>query len=167
MIFTSIFGDGTNIQRAEYLYQKDIIYAPSETAFKVPENYYTSLLHGLMFWTGHENRLDRLSKLHGTDDEKAIFESLVADIGTGFLCAKFKLNGKWRLSNNLKDQWIQLLRTDPQVIFRAASLANKAYKHLLCLTNLKKNVVLAEEPVEPTESVNDGLCRDEDDTEEL
>ena len=128
-----------HIQQTEYVLSEDVICVPCETDLKVQDHDYVNILYGLVRWTGHDSRLNRLAKINGPVDVKETFEALVADIGTGFLCAKFGLKGKWRVADCLKDRWLDLLRSDPQVIFRAASLANKAYKYLMCL---KQNAVL-------------------------
>ena len=113
----------------------DVITVPKESDFKDKNDYYANVLHNLILWTGHESRLKRNTKLksEAAQYKKDVFESLIADLGAAFLCAKFKLRGKWQLADSTIDQWIPLLRKDNDAIFRAALVANNAYKYLIRL----------------------------------
>lgn len=70
-----------NTMRAYYSPAGDYISLPPITAFDTEEEYWSTLWHELIHWTGHSSRLDRkFSK----DEENYAYEELVAEIGSSF-----------------------------------------------------------------------------------
>lgn len=76
-------------KEAFYAPKLDFIQIPKLEIFKSKEMYYSTLLHELIHWTGHESRLSRFSLTEPNSKEKYSFEELVAEIGALFLCNQF------------------------------------------------------------------------------
>lgn len=81
---------------------QDMITMPPMTWFQTRSareqatvDYYATLLHELVHWTGHKSRLARL---FGNDVDGYKFEELVAELGSAFLCVRFGLEGAHRLT---------------------------------------------------------------------
>lgn len=130
---------GADIRRghtATYMRAGDYITVPSVTRFVATdsspalENYYATLFHELIYWTGHWSRLSRdLSGRFGSMDYA--MEEVVAELGAAFLCSEFFV-----LSSPRKDHakyvasWLKVLRSDSRAIFSAAVAANRAVEFL-------------------------------------
>jgi antirestriction protein ArdC len=71
--------------RAYFNPAEDYIRLPVKESFKTPENYYSTALHELTHWSGHESRLNRLDKLARFGNESYAAEELVAELGASFL----------------------------------------------------------------------------------
>ena len=66
--------------------------------------------------------------------ETYAFEELVAEIGAAFLCATLGLKPNMELSVSYISNWIDSLKHDKRMIFRAAAAAQKAVNFLHQLT---------------------------------
>lgn len=112
-----------------YIPSKDMIRMPTIKRFSTAEQYYATLGHEYVHWTGHTSRLDR-------KDEKSeagyAFEELVAELGAAFLLPQMKLEP---LINEEHapyiDGFIKVLENDEKALFRAASRAQKAADYLI------------------------------------
>jgi antirestriction protein ArdC len=114
--------------RAFYRPSTDSIQLPPREAFigtatsSPAETYYSTLLHELTHWTGHETRCNRqLGKRFG-DDAYAL-EELVAELGAAFLCADLRITDEPRADH----------AADNKAIFTAASKASEAAAFLAAL----------------------------------
>jgi len=88
--------------------------------------YYSTLLHELTHWTGHESRLNR-ERVKRFGDEAYAFEELIAEIGAAFACARLGIENEPRIDHAAYVQsWLKVLRNDPRAIITAASKAQKA-----------------------------------------
>lgn len=93
------------------------------------DNYFSTMLHELTHWTGHETRLDR--DLRGRfGDAGYAAEELIAELGSAFLCAHTGIAGQLQHASYIGN-WLQLLESDPRAIFTAASKAQQACNYLL------------------------------------
>ncbi len=73
------------------------------TRYSTPtQNYYSTLLHELVHWTGHESRENRFGRDTPSVEEYA-FEELVAEIGAAFLCSELELEDVPRNQGRLKE----------------------------------------------------------------
>lgn len=125
--------------RAFYRPSTDEIYMPERAAFigtdtsSPTESYYSTLLHELTHWTGHERRLSRdftRSKRFG--DAAYAGEELVAELGAAFLCARLGVTNAPRADHaQYLASWLQVLKEDSRAIVRAASDAQKAADYIL------------------------------------
>ena len=133
---------GANIQvlpgssRAYYSSTIDKIVVPAAsdfigTATSTPvEAFAGVVLHELVHWTGHKNRLARtFGACHGDADYAK--EELVAELGATFLCADLGISTEPRADHaQYLASWLQVLKDDKRLIIRAASQASKAAAYL-------------------------------------
>ncbi len=78
--------------KACYVGRSDRIRMSALKQFKSEENYWATLLHELVHWTGHETRLNRFKQFSYPTGE------LVAELGASFLCAEFNIDGSFQHS---------------------------------------------------------------------
>ena len=113
---------------AYFTSQGDFIAMPNKTSFDSEANYYATLLHELTHWSGAEKRLNReLGNKFGSP--KYAFEELVAELGAAFLCQDFKIQGELRHGGYI-ESWLRCLKDNPNAIFKAAAMAQKAADYI-------------------------------------
>lgn len=125
-----------NSSEAFYSPQLDRINLPPIGAFRdtqhrtAGEGFYAIAMHELTHWTGHKNRLDRkIDNRFGSQDYA--FEELIAEIGSCMLCMNLGLVPEPDENNAAYiKSWIEKLKSDPGMIFRAASKATEAARFL-------------------------------------
>lgn len=118
---------------------KDEILMPKVSAFTdtehstATENYYSTLLHELVHWSGHPDRLDRsFGKRFG--DQTYAAEELVAELGAAFLCAELEITREPRKDHaNYIANWLTALKNNKYLITSAANTAAKAARYLQSL----------------------------------
>jgi len=94
------------------------------------ESYYAVLLHELVHWTGHKNRLARNLRNRFGDDAYAM-EELVAELGAAFLCADLGITNEPRPDHAAyMRSWLYVLRQDRKALFTASSKASAAAEFL-------------------------------------
>jgi len=125
--------------RAFYRRSTDEIHLPPRAAFagtatSTPaESYYSTLLHELTHFSGHESRCDRQFGKRFGDQAHAI-EELVAELGAAFLCADLGISDEPRADHaQYLASWLSVLRADKKAIFTAASKASEAAAFLSAL----------------------------------
>ncbi|WP_229861869.1 zincin-like metallopeptidase domain-containing protein [Pseudodonghicola xiamenensis] len=79
----------TEAPEAFYHPGRDVIHMPPVGTFHGAGGYYATLAHETIHWTGHQSRLDRLTK--GRDREAYAREELVAEIGACMACLSLGL----------------------------------------------------------------------------
>lgn len=111
---------------------EDFIQMPEFESFNSAGDYYATLAHELIHWTGHEDRLDRNLNEGRFGNEAYAFEELVAELGASFICQDLGIDGKFQ-ENHLAylKSWLKVLKNDTKAIFRASSLATTAAKEIL------------------------------------
>lgn len=114
-------------ERAYYSPSKDIINMPLKSKFKDTEGYYSTLLHELVHWTGHKDRINRLELVSETDRG---LEELVAEIGASFLCAEHGLSPNIANASSYVASWLKVLQNDHNFIYTAVQKANCAINYL-------------------------------------
>lgn len=118
--------------RAAYSPLKDQIIMPDFVQFESPEAFYTTVLHELGHWTGHESRLER--DFNGRFGDKAYAaEELVAELCSAFLSAELGLQSDLKDPARYLKSWIQLLKDDKYAIFTASRKAQDAAEFLKAL----------------------------------
>lgn len=119
--------------RAFYSPSGDFIQMPPKSSFEKAHEYYGVLAHESVHWSGHESRLNRLSKLARFGDEAYAVEELVAELGGAFLLTELGVPQSEDLSNVTAylGHWLKVLQRDHSAIFTAASAANAAADHIL------------------------------------
>ena len=120
-----------------YFKQRDLIEMPSRESFlptrfsTSTQNWYATLLHELVHWTGHATRENRKPVY----EDKALdyaFEELVAELGAAFMCSEFELEDVPRKDHaQYLNSWFQILKEKPAALWRASTLAQTAVSFLL------------------------------------
>lgn len=107
---------------------KDQIHMPLVQQFETAHEYYGTLAHELIHWTGHSTRLDRLAS---QKREHYAFEELIAEIGACFITAE--RGGIYDETNSAAylQSWLKALKNDKRMIFKAAAAAQKASDYLI------------------------------------
>ncbi|MFZ1289558.1 MAG: zincin-like metallopeptidase domain-containing protein [Melioribacteraceae bacterium] len=129
-----------NINRCYYNPKKDYISLPKMVDFNSPEEYYATLFHELIHWSGHSQRLNRES-LTVNDKEKYSFEELLSEIGASYVSALCGISPKV-IDNSASyiDGWIRLSEKQENLFPLAAAQASKAVNYILGdLTNYNVN----------------------------
>lgn len=115
---------------------QDTIYMPMRKLFfgsftsSATESFYSTLLHELTHWTGHQSRLKRDLKNRFGDSAYAM-EELVAELGAAFLCADLGVSLEPRPDHAAYlSSWLKVLKQDKRAIFTASSKANEAVDYL-------------------------------------
>ena len=122
--------------RCFYVPSKDYIQMVEKGKFKktadsnATQNYYSSLLHELTHWTGHESRLKRdMASTFGTDGYA--FEELVAEMGAAMQCCILGVTSQPKKeSAQYLNSWIKNIEKDPKAIFKAVGKAGSAVKYI-------------------------------------
>jgi antirestriction protein ArdC len=114
-----------------YKINNDIICLPNKEQFKTSDDYYATLLHEIIHWTGHKSRLNR--NISGMKDDKYAFEELVAEIGSLYLKERIGLKNDAKIINNSSsyiDTWIKVLKDDRNNLFLALKKADEAVEYI-------------------------------------
>lgn len=122
--------------RAHYTPATETITMPDRERFfatasgSPAQNWYATLLHELVHWSGADHRLARtFGKRFG--DEAYAMEELVAELGSAFLCGDLGLSASPRPDHaSYLASWLKVLKADNRAIFTAASAASKAAEWL-------------------------------------
>jgi antirestriction protein ArdC len=113
--------------KAFYMPSMDRIQMPAREAFHSEADYYSTLMHELVHWTGHTDRLDRGLNTSRFGTDAYAFEELVAELGSCFLAAHtgvhigFNDNHAQYLAG-----WLRIMKGDKNAIMSAASKAQAA-----------------------------------------
>ena len=115
--------------RAYYSIEKDHIHMPPIATFHDAAGFFGSLAHESIHWSGSAKRLDRFAKFQ---DRKAYaFEELVAEIGACILGVTLGVAPQFDQSAAYIEGWIEALKNDQRMIFKAASEAQKAVDFIM------------------------------------
>ena len=114
---------------AYYMPSADIIKMPKMEQFKSPDLYFTTALHELGHWTGHESRLNRNFSFDRSNPDYAR-EELRAEM-TSYAVSQ-RLGLAYDPSNHQAyvNSWIKLLKEDPREILRASNDVEKILTQL-------------------------------------
>jgi|GEM_PF-863259 antirestriction protein ArdC len=119
-------------ERAFYRVAEDKITMPPKAAFKDTneaksiEHYYSTLLHEIIHWTGHETRCDR-SLINTFGSSTYAFEELVAELGTAILTTQFNNRLVPRRGHaKYVNHWLGVLKYDFNFFIEALELARTA-----------------------------------------
>lgn len=117
--------------RACYIPSVDKINLPTFESFTSVEGYYSTALHELAHWTGHEDRLSRdFSGRFG--DESYAFEELIAELSAAFTCSSLGITSETRQDHaSYIASWLKVLKNDKKAIITAASQAAKASEYII------------------------------------
>jgi antirestriction protein ArdC len=119
--------DNAHEGRAYYRPGTDTVHMPISSRFVDAPHYYATLFHELVYSTGHKSRLDRTFG-ESFGDHMYSKEELVAEVGSGFLCAIAGIANERTEQNSTSyiQHWIEALKGDSRLVITAASAAQKA-----------------------------------------
>jgi antirestriction protein ArdC len=104
----------------------DTLRMPQPSSFTSLDEYWATLFHETVHWTGHKSRLDR--KQTQMPNQYAA-EELVAEIGAAFMNSHFGIDTSRNNAAYLRN-WLQKFEDKRQAIFVAAKDAGKAFEYL-------------------------------------
>ena len=114
--------------KAYYVPAHDYINMPEFGEFRSALDYYSTMFHELVHWTGHKTSMDRKFSRNKTD---YAIEELVAEMGSAFLMAHLGLEATVREDHaSYLAHWLKALDNDSKFIFSAASAASQAVTHI-------------------------------------
>ncbi len=119
----------TTDPRAYYRPATDQVHMPPVATFTSAARFYGVLCHEICHWTGAEKRLDRIKKF-GNKAAYA-FEELVAEIGACLLAVRLGVEPEFDQSAAYIEGWLEALKSDKGLIFKAAAEAQKAVDFVL------------------------------------
>lgn len=111
-----------------YVPALDAIRMPEPETFTSREGYYATLFHELAHWTGADRRLKRITPARFGSPDYA-FEELVAELASAFLSGRFGFAQVSQSAAYLKG-WAKACRQHPEMLAKAASLAQRAADYL-------------------------------------
>jgi antirestriction protein ArdC len=111
--------------RAYYSPMTDHIQMPPKEAFASANGYYSTTLHELGHWTGHESRLAR-DLSGGFGSESYAKEELRAELFSIFMQAETGITHDATRHAAYLQSWLKVLKEDKNEIFRAAHDAESA-----------------------------------------
>jgi antirestriction protein ArdC len=119
-----------NISRCYYNVLYDYISLPDISGFDSPAEYYSSLFHELIHWTGHKSRLNR--NLVWTDKEEDAVEELIAEIGSSYLCSICGLE-PMVIENQASyiESWLKLIKEKETSFIKAVTLSRQSVGYIL------------------------------------
>ena len=145
----AIFHDQAN--RAFYRPSTDEIHLPQKEQFHTPDGYYSTALHELGHWTGHESRLNRELVGHPFGSGEYAREELRAEIASYMLGMELGIGHDPGQHKAYVANWVEALKNDPKEIIRAARDADKIKEYVLGLEKEKTAEVEGEMEQEPEE----------------
>ena len=110
--------------KAYYNPGEDKITLPPRNSFKNDKAFLGVLLHEMSHSTGHEGRIERkIRNLFGSDDYAK--EELRAELASLFLLSDLGISDKetFQDNSNYLKSWIQVLKDDPNELFKASNEA--------------------------------------------
>lgn len=126
----------TQSNRAFYDRTKDKIVLPLREQFVGTEPFYSTGLHELGHWTGHETRLDRLQGISGETEYAK--EELVAELTSAFCCAVLGFTKTITSNAAYLANWLTVLKNDHKAFVKAAAQAQKAADYILECSQAKE-----------------------------
>lgn len=148
--------------RAFYSIREDQIHLPDRAAFPSEGAYYSTALHELGHWTGHESRMNRdgIARFDSFGSPQYAKEELRAELASYFTSAKLGLPHNPGNHAAYVGSWINALKNDKHEIFRAAKDAEAISNYLVELAKgkelgLQADGLVKEEPAGiPVKEVN-------------
>lgn len=117
--------------RAFYSPPMDRIQIPEVGQFESVAGYWSTVMHELVHWTGHEKRLDR--GMFGKGRQAYAQEELVAEMGSAFICCWAGID-KPEVTKNHEayiQSWIERINNNENAFMDASTAAWKAFNLLI------------------------------------
>ncbi|WP_043644269.1 zincin-like metallopeptidase domain-containing protein [Fundidesulfovibrio putealis] len=139
--------------RAFYSPAKDEICLPPMERFPTPGNYYSTALHELGHWTGHESRMAREFGPFGS--EVYAREELRAEIASWMLGQDLGIGHDPGQHLSYVNSWIKVLEQDPYEIVRACRDAERIKDYVLVMEH-EQELGKGQEAASPNLSLPEG-----------
>lgn len=121
--------------QAFYSPTRDAVVVPMKEQYEHINEYYSTTFHELVHSTGHETRLNRMTKGKNAAFGSEIYskEELVAEIGSACMLNTIGIETPKTFKNSAAyiQSWLHALRDDARLIVSAAGKAEKAVKFIL------------------------------------
>ena len=121
--------------QAFYSPSQDRVVVPMKEQYGKINEYYSTTFHELVHSTGHETRLNRLSKGQNAAFGSEVYskEELVAEIGSACMLNTIGIETPETFKNSSAyiQSWLRALKNDVRLIVSAAGKAEKAVKFIL------------------------------------
>ena len=116
----------------------DACYIPSRNVIRMTPlaecrstaDYYATLAHEYVHWTGGKDQLGRLNKSPLVNRKAYAFEELVAELGAAFVMNVLGIEGTHANHACYIDSWVKLLSDEGKALDQAARYANGAVNYL-------------------------------------
>ena len=115
--------------RPAYHPKKDIIYMPVVEGFSHPDEYYSTLLHELSHWSGHPDRLSRIT-LGKFGTHAYGYEELIAELSAAFLCSYLNIPLEKNQHPEYLANWAEAIGEKPNILFKASNQEQAAFEYL-------------------------------------
>ena len=138
-----IDANGAKIAYGEPSYSPstDTIKMPAVEDFESEEHFFSTMAHEYSHWTGHESRLNRLSKNARFGDDEYAIEELVAELSALFITMEF---GTEKTTKNQALSylagWIKILKSNPKILMTVCSQASQATNYLMSEYHYKTKI---------------------------
>ncbi len=120
------------LAQAFYRPSEDKIHMPAPEHFHDAGHYYATAAHEAIHSTGHAERLNRETlKTYGDSRQDRAREELVAELGSYFLAQETGMPHHPENHTAYIGGWIQMLKDDPNALYKAAAEAGKAVDYAL------------------------------------
>lgn len=128
--------------RAFYAPSVDRIQLPERVSFHSVETFYSTAIHELGHWTGHQTRLDRpMCGQFGS--QSYAYEELIAELSAAFVGDRYGLSSELENHASYLQSWLKALKEDKKYFFKAAFEARKAAEFLLGESAIASNEPMA------------------------
>ncbi len=110
----------------------DYIQLPEKQRFDSEADYYSTAMHELAHWTGHQSRLNREFGLRFADYNYSV-EELISEMTAANLCSTLGIENtavEQQSASYLAD-WLKILKADRTAIFTASRMAAAASDYIL------------------------------------
>jgi antirestriction protein ArdC len=124
----------TDKDGAFYNPSEDYINIPFIEKFESSEEYYSTLFHETVHWTGHKDRLNRKGIVEqiAFGSHRYSNEELVAEMGASYLCNHVGIiNRTIDNSATYLNSWMRKLKDEPRCFINSAQAAQKAVDLIL------------------------------------
>lgn len=119
--------------KAFYSPVNDEVVVPSKTQFNEQAEYYSTVFHELAHSTGHETRLNRLTKTAGFGSNDYGKEELVAEITAAAVLNEAGVETAKSLKNSTAyiQNWRNAIKGDNKLVVHASTKAQKAFELIM------------------------------------
>lgn len=121
--------------KAYYAPKTDAIHLRPKSAFPTAGDYYSTALHELAHWTGHESRMNRTMGTKGTMDYAK--EELRAEIAAWMMATKLGLPFDPEPHRSYVEKWSQIVKEEPKFLMQSCRDAEKICSYCLALAQNK------------------------------